>query len=121
MDEKTTVQEMKLSVKKFQVDRNWQKFQTFKDAALKIFIEMGELSEHLCYFEEGEIAKALENKEKFDKVSDELGDVVWNLLLLSDKLNIDLSAALARKLEKTAAKYPVEKVKDVGRESWHKI
>ena len=45
------------------------------------------------------------------RVEDELADVLWFLVRLSDRLGIDLLEAAERKLAANAAKYPVERVR----------
>ena len=46
-----------------------------------------------------------------EDVADELADVFYWVLLLSNKLNIDLVEAFQRKMRKNEAKYPVAKAK----------
>jgi len=43
------------------------------------------------------------------EMKEEIADVMIYLLMLSDKLNIDLEEAVHAKLRKNAEKYPVEK------------
>jgi len=79
-------------------DRNWGQFHTPENLAKSISIEAAELLE--CYqWGEAELAK----------VRDELADVITYCLLLADKLELDVDEIVQLKLQKTAAKYPVEK------------
>ena len=47
-------------------------------------------------------------------MKEEIADVMNYCLLLSDKLGIDAGKAVYDKLQKSAAKYPVEKCKGVS-------
>lgn len=49
--------------------------------------------------------------EKAIRVREEIADITAYLLLLAQKLNIDLEQALLEKIKKNAEKYPVEKFK----------
>ena len=56
-----------------------------------------------------ELAAALAARRP--SIRDELADVLHSLLLLSNDLNVDLGAALEEKLQRDAAKYPVDKAR----------
>jgi NTP pyrophosphatase (non-canonical NTP hydrolase) len=49
--------------------------------------------------------------QKSEHVHDELADVLMGCILLADVLKIDLLACLDKKIDKTAAKYPLEKAR----------
>jgi dCTP diphosphatase len=50
-----------------------------------------------------------------EALADELSDVLYWVLTIAHDFGIDIAAAFDRKLEKSAAKYPVEKAR--GRSS----
>lgn len=50
-------------------------------------------------------------KNRKEEVEDELADVLYWVFLIANDLNIDLVRASFNKLEKSNAKYPVEKAK----------
>ena len=50
-----------------------------------------------------------------DRVAEELADVLWFVVRLSDKLDIDLLEAAGRKLAANAAKYPADRVRGDAR------
>jgi NTP pyrophosphatase (non-canonical NTP hydrolase) len=54
------------------------------------------------------MAHVAENKED---VADEIADVLYWVLLLSNKLDINLVSSLNKKMAKNEAKYPVHKAK----------
>lgn len=100
-DDETTLQELKDLVDKFGRDRNWSRHHTPKNLAMNIAIEAAELMEHFVWDREGKPDK--------EEVSDELADVLFNVLNFALSQNIDLSAAFLRKYEKLQVKYPVSK------------
>ena len=55
------------------------------------------------------MATLLDDENTKEALRDECADVLLYLLLIADRAGIDLEAAARAKLEKNAAKYPVEK------------
>ncbi|PED99582.1 nucleotide pyrophosphohydrolase [Bacillus toyonensis] len=98
------MQDLQEAVIKFRDERNWGQFHNAKDLAISLNLEASELLEVFQWksSEEATETKMLEMKE-------EIADVMIYLLMLSDKLNIDLEEAVHAKLRKNAEKYPVEK------------
>ena len=81
-------------------ERDWEQFHSPENLAMSISIEAGELLE--CFqWGDGDLAAA----------KDELADVLTYCLLLSDRLGVDPGEIILEKLEKTRAKYPVDKAR----------
>ena len=59
---------------------------------------------------EGQAAEA-EALRRRDDAADELADVAIYLLLLAERLDVDLIAAIRRKMQSNDAKYPVDKAR----------
>ena len=97
-------------IKQFNVDRNWSQFHNPKDLAISLSLEAGEVMEHFQWKSPEEMKRHL--AENGGKVADELADVLYWVLLMSDYFDIDLPAALDRKMSQNEAKYPVEKAKN---------
>lgn len=96
--------EIEQKILTFRDERNWKQFHQIKDLLLGLNMEVGELQElHLW--------KTPEQLATVDpsKVKDELADIAIFLIYISKHYNIDLTEAIAAKLDKNAAKYPVEK------------
>jgi NTP pyrophosphatase (non-canonical NTP hydrolase) len=92
-------------------ERDWQRFHTPKNLVMALSGEVGELNEIFQWLTDDE-AKALKSDpRKFDQLCDELADVFYYTLRLSDVLGVDLEDAFWRKLNKTRQKYPVELAK----------
>ena len=87
------------ALRAFVHERDWQQFHTSENLAKSVSIEAAELLE--CY--------QWDSNAPEDRVRDELGDVLTYCFLLADKIGADPVELILEKLEKTKAKYPVEK------------
>ena len=85
----------------FVAERDWEQFHTPENLAKSISIEAGELLE--CY--------QWDSKADEGAVREELADVMTYCLLLAEKYGFDINEIVLEKLEKTGAKYPVEKAR----------
>lgn len=94
----------------FRRERDWEQFHNPKDIAISLSIEAAELLEWFQWRDKSEIQQMLET-DKREALEDEIADVAVYLSYLCYDLNIDLEQAIKRKMDKNAAKYPVEKVK----------
>lgn len=94
----------------FRRERDWEQFHNPKDIAISLSIEAAELLEWFQWRDKAEIQQMLET-DKREALEDEMADVAVYLSYLCFDLNIDLEQAIKRKMDKNAAKYPVEKVK----------
>lgn len=87
------------ALRAFVRERDWEQFHTPENLAKSVAIEAAELLE--CY--------QWDSNAPDDRVRDELGDVLTYCFLLADKFGADPVELILEKLEKTKAKYPVEK------------
>ncbi|WP_144875961.1 nucleotide pyrophosphohydrolase [Microbacterium sp. 1.5R] len=85
----------------FVAERDWNQFHSPENLAKSISIEAGELLE--CF-------QWTSNPDQ-RRVEEELADVVTYCIHLANKLGVDLDEIVQSKLEKSAAKYPVELAK----------
>lgn len=109
MDNSTNLQALKQSVKDFCEDRDWDQFHNIKDLSLALSIESAELLEIFRWKDAGELKALLSKPEKVEAVSDEMADIFFFLLRISQMYDIDLSKGLQNKIKKNALKYPIEK------------
>ena len=93
---------------RFRDQRDWQQYHYPKDLAAGISIEAAELQELFLWKGQERPNVILSDKDRMENITDEIADVAIYLLLLTNELDIDLRAAIARKLKKNALKYPVE-------------
>ena len=89
--------------------RDWDQFHSPKNLSMALMVEVAELMEHFQWLTEKQSGNL--DAAKKTVVAEELADILLYLVRLSDKLDVDLPQAALRKLEKNAAKYPVEKVR----------
>jgi dCTP diphosphatase len=93
----------------FRDARDWKQFHNPKDLALSLVLEAGEVLEHFQWKNGDEIEKYA--KEHKEDIGEELADVFNWVLLMSHDLDIDISEAARKKIEKNEGKYPIEKAK----------
>lgn len=87
----------------FVEERDWDQFHTPENLAKSISIEAAELLE--CF----QWSSIFDHKA----VCEELADVLSYCIMLADKLGVEIESIVLDKLEKTKAKYPVDKAKGI--------
>jgi dCTP diphosphatase len=93
----------------FREARDWKQFHNPKDISLSLVLEAAEVLEHFQWKNGKELEEYAASHK--DAIGEELADVLYWVLLLSHDLDIDIFAALDKKIDKNEAKYPVEKAK----------
>ena len=106
---KNSFEELQAMIRKFVDDRDWDQFHNPKDLSISLSLEAAEVLEHFQWKNDAEMAAHAEKHK--DDVGEELADVLYWVLLLANKLNINLSEAFKAKMVKNEAKYPIEKAK----------
>jgi NTP pyrophosphatase (non-canonical NTP hydrolase) len=104
---KETLEALTARVLRHRDERDWAQFHNPKELAISLSVESAELLSLMQWKTGEDLARTLASRR--EKVRDELADVLHSVLLLANDLQIDLGQALHQKLEKDAAKYPVEK------------
>lgn len=111
MEEKANLKELKEYYKKFVKEREWDKYHNPKNLSMALTIEASELQEFFLWKTDVEIDEMLKDKDKFNKIKEEIADVFAYLLRLSDKLDIDIIESFYNKMEKNKKRYPIDKIK----------
>lgn len=93
--------ELNTALTDFVLERDWDQFHTPENLAKSISIEAAELLEQFQWNSDADL----------EQLRDELADVLTYCLLLAKKYGLDPEEIVLTKLEKTKAKYPVEKAK----------
>ena len=101
--------ELTEAVRKFRDERNWAQFHSLRNLIVSLNLEAAELLELTQWKNDTDMAALQEDHGAQEALRDECADVLLYLLLIADRAGIDLEAAARRKLEKNAAKYPIEK------------
>ena len=108
-DSDTTVQELKDLVRDFIHERDWEKYHNPKDIAESICIEAAELLELFQWVNAEEASTWLNSPSKFEKIEEELADVLVYCLSMANTMKIDVRNAVVNKIIRNEAKYPTEK------------
>jgi len=111
MDNERKIHELKEKIKEFCEERDWDQFHGAKDLALALIIEASELLEHFRWKNNKEVEKLFLDEKKKEEIGEEMADVLYFLVRLAQKYNIDLSEALDKKMEKNKERYSVDKFK----------
>lgn len=102
--------EVSKSIKEFCEEREWSKFHDPKNLALSLNLESMEVLELFQWTKDNEI-----NPDKLSELPDELADVLYWVIMLSNHYSIDLIESLKKKMEKNKEKYPIEKAKGISK------
>lgn len=89
----------------FREARSWKRFHGSKDLILGLLVELGELAEHFQYLTGEELEKYQQDFKK--DIGEEMADVLFWLLLMSEEQGVDLEQAFLQKMKKNEQKYPV--------------
>jgi dCTP diphosphatase len=103
------LEELRSRVRAFVAERDWDRFHSPKNLAMALSVEASELLELFQWLTEEESASLDDARRQ--RVAEEMADVLWFLVRLSDRLDVDLLAAAGRKLAANAQKYPADKVR----------
>ena len=101
--------ELTQAILKFRDERNWAQFHSLRNLIVSLNLEAGELLELTQWKSDADMASVQDDPGTREALRDECADVLLYLLLIADRAGIDLEDAARCKLEKNAAKYPVEK------------
>ncbi len=107
------ITEILQEIRSFRDERDWMQFHNPKDLAAAISIESSELLELFLWKTDEQTERELDSKR--DAIADEIADIAIYLFELADNLGIELFGAMQSKLQKNAAKYPVDKAKGSSR------
>ena len=108
-DETTTIATLKDAVRRFAAERDWEPFHSPKNLAMALAIETAELMEHFVWVDSEVSRQVVVDPAQRQAVADELADVACLLLNLSLSTGIDLSDAIAAKMQRNTIKYPAAK------------
>ncbi len=86
-------------------ERGWERFHQPKNLAMSIAIEAAELMEH---FQWREVSDKPAKTSIDSPIAEELADVLAYVLCMANALDLDLTGAFYRKMEKNRSKYPVD-------------
>lgn len=97
----------------FVLERRWGQFHTPKNLATALSVEAAELLEPFQWLATGDGDELTESARAAVRL--EMADVLAYLLLLADRMKVDLCEALAEKIALNAEKYPANEVRGSAR------
>lgn len=107
MSDKRALAELTRALRAFVDARDWSQFHDPKNLVMALSSEVGELSELLRWVDNKASDEFLRNERNRSALAAEIGDVGILLLLLCERVGVDLEAAVRTKLQRNEEKYPV--------------
>ncbi len=103
------IKKIQKKLRDFADERDWEQFHTPKNLSMALSVEASELLEIFQWQKAEEYKNATE--EQKEMIKDEIADIFYYLVRISDKLDINIEEALLKKMKKNREKYPKELVK----------
>lgn len=95
----------------FVKERDWDQFHSVKNLAMALSVESSELVEILQWMSEEKSNLVKDDPVIKAKLQDEIADVFFYLMRITQKAEVDLETAILQKIKKNAEKYPVERAR----------
>lgn len=105
--------ELRTRLRAFVSERDWDQFHSPKNLSMALSVEAAELMELFQWLTEAQ--SSAPDAERRTRIEAELADILIYLVRLADRLDVDLLAAAAAKLEENARKYPADRVRGQAR------
>ncbi len=102
------IEKLKIELRKFSNDREWEKFHTPKNLVMALSVETAELVEIFQWLNEDDSLLKNLSDEDINRVREEVADILIYIIRLSDILKIDLEKSILDKIKINQVKYPVE-------------
>ncbi len=93
-------------IRAFVDERAWEPYHDPKNLAMAVASEAGELAAELRWIDGREADAHCRTEPNRARVADEIADVAISLLMLADRIDLDLPAAVHDKLRRLRIKYP---------------
>ncbi|MCS6969755.1 MAG: nucleotide pyrophosphohydrolase [Planctomycetota bacterium] len=108
------LEELRREIAAFAAEREWEQFHTPRNLLLALVSEIGELADLVRWRGDAQPAVADEDRQAWEA---ELADVGILLVRLADRSGVDLSAAIARKLQEVRQRYPADAYRGSARKA----
>jgi NTP pyrophosphatase (non-canonical NTP hydrolase) len=102
----TSIPALQQRLREFAGERDWEKFHDPKNLAMLLASEVGELVAEFRWLTSQGSRDVVSDPAAIDRIAKEIGDVGIALLGISDKLGIDLLAAIEAKIDENGKAYP---------------
>ncbi len=101
------LEELRAKLRQFVKERDWEQFHDPKNLAMCLASEVGELLAEYRWVTSADADAHSREDEARRRITAEIGDVGIALLLLSDRIGLDLIQVMRAKLAQNAKKYPI--------------
>lgn len=101
------ISELIEQVREFCEKRGWDPYHSLKNLAIGAVTEAAELVEPYRFRSDEEVLAYIRTPEGRENLEDELADVLFFVLRIAQRHEVDLGEALCRKIQKNAIKYPL--------------
>lgn len=92
----------------FARERDWERFHSPKNLSMALSVEVAELVEHFQWLTE--VQSGSPDAADRNAVAHEIADIQIYLVMLADKLDVDIARAVDDKIRANAEKYPPSSV-----------
>jgi len=106
-----SLERLREEIKRFNHERDWDKYHNPKDLVVALVSEVGELAECYRWLNDEEQSSIHLDPAKKLKVEEEIADIMMFLIILAYKTDINIIKACDAKLAKNRERYAVDKVK----------
>ena len=93
-------------LKNFANERDWNRFHSPKNLSMALSVEAAELLEHFQWLTETQ-SFSVDGVDR-SAVAKEIADIQIYLVMLADKLDVDIELTVLEKIDANANKYPVD-------------
>jgi len=114
-DPKISLDELSARIAHFCHDRDWEQYHNPKNLSMALAVEAAELMEIFQWLTIAESMKDSLSPAQKQAVEEEIADILIYTIRLTQVLDIDMLKAVAEKINKNNAKYPVDKIKGKSR------
>lgn len=95
-------------LRQFMKERDWEQFHDPKNLAMLLASEAGELLGVLRWVDNRSADDFAAREANRERLASEIADVAIALILLTERMNLDLVAAIRNKMDTNRRHYPVE-------------
>ena len=93
--------------RQFIAAREWDKYHTPKNLTIGLSVEVSELLELMIWMTDKQVRSLLSSASGRGRIEEEIADIFYYLVRLTDVLDINLESAFWRKTRLNEKKYPV--------------
>lgn len=99
----------------FRDDRDWRQFHSLKDLIISLNLEASELLELTQWKDSEVVEKMAAAQADKERLQEECADILLYLLLIAERVDIDLIEAANAKIDLNERKYPVDKARGTAK------